>query len=80
MYERTPPTLLPYVPGTTIIEAVNQELKSRDIVIRELHDQLHEAQQCMKKYYDAKRIERNFEVGDFLYFLLQPYRQVLMAL
>ena len=29
----------------------------------------------MKKYADERRSERKFEVGDWVYLILQPYRQ-----
>lgn len=34
----------------------------------------------MKKQADLHRTERVFEVGDWVYFRLQPYRQHLVAL
>lgn len=48
------------------MEAVDQEIKTRDNVIKE--------------FYDAKCSNRSFEVGDFVYLRLQPYRQVFVAL
>lgn len=79
VYGKPVPTLLSYVPGTSSIEAVDQELRTRDLIIKELRNQLSMAQQRMKKSYDAHRTERSFEIGDFVYLRLQPYRQISIA-
>lgn len=34
----------------------------------------------MKKIYDAYQTDRSFNVGEFLYLKLQPYRQMSLAL
>ena len=34
----------------------------------------------MKKYADTKRMERTFEVGDFFYLKMQPYRETTLGL
>ncbi|CAL5370639.1 unnamed protein product [Camellia sinensis] len=65
---------------TSQVEAVDQELRHREPIIKELQNRLNEAQQRMKKFYDAHRTDRNFNVGDFVYLKLQPYRQVSLAL
>lgn len=79
VYGRSPPTLLSYVPRTTKVEAVDQELRARDQVIEELRDQLKESQACMKKVYDKHHTERSFEEGDWVYLRLQPYRQMSLS-
>ncbi|BBN67650.1 hypothetical protein Prudu_144S000300 [Prunus dulcis] len=76
----TTPNLLSYVPGTTQVEAVDQELRSREQVLKDLREHLLVAQERMKKFYDAKRIDKSFEVGDFVYLKLQPYRQMSLSL
>lgn len=40
----------------------------------QLKENLHLAQDKMKLYADKKRIEREFEVGDWIYLKLQSYR------
>lgn len=37
------------------------------------------AQERMKKYYDVHRSDKNFNLGDFLYLKLQPYKQASLA-
>jgi hypothetical protein len=34
----------------------------------------------MKKFVDAKRTERKFEVGDLVYLKMQPYREAALGL
>ncbi|KAI5334926.1 hypothetical protein L3X38_025059 [Prunus dulcis] len=80
VYGKPPPNLLSYVPGTTQVEAVDQELRSREQVLKDLREHLLVAQERMKKFYDAKRIDKSFEVGDFVYLKLQPYRQMSLSL
>ena len=48
--------------------------ESQDI-LKTLKDKLQMAQNQQKMYVDWHRVERNFEVGDFVYLRLQPYRQ-----
>lgn len=37
------------------------------------------AQERMKKYADLRRLERQFEVGDWVYLRLQPYKELSVA-
>lgn len=80
VYGKPPLTLLTYVPGTTQVEAIDHMLKSRDEVIKELREQLSCAQNHMKKKYDAKHTDKSFEIGDFVYVRMQPYRQLSISL
>jgi hypothetical protein len=57
------PRLLSYIPGTTRVEAVDEELRTRQQILTLLQQNLHQAQQRMKHYASLKRIERNFDVG-----------------
>ncbi|KAL5840346.1 hypothetical protein ACOSQ4_012954 [Xanthoceras sorbifolium] len=68
VYGTPPPTLLPYVLGTTQVQAVEEYLSNRTTVLKE-----------MKKQADRGRREVQFEVGDFVYLKLQPYRQSSVA-
>lgn len=80
VYGKPPPTLLTYVPSTTQVEAVDMELRSREQVLKELRERLLAAQDCMKRFYDAKHADRSFEVGDYVYLKLQPYRQASLSM
>lgn len=63
VYERPPPTLLSYVPRTTKLEAVDQKLKARDQVIKELLVNSKRHKFAMKRVYDQHHVKTEFEIG-----------------
>nr|XP_008373708.1 uncharacterized protein LOC103437020 [Malus domestica] len=75
LYGMPPPTVHTYMPGTTAIHRVNKSLQDRDTLLRLLRTNLQLAQNRMKQTYDKGRTERVFEVGDWVYLKVQPYRQ-----
>jgi len=75
VYGRPPPSLLPYVPGTTKSAAVEDTLKARDEVLKEVRQHLLAAQNRMKQVYDKDHTERSFSEGEWVYLRLQGYRQ-----
>ena len=80
VYGREPPSLLAYVPCTARVAAVEEELIRRDEVLKELKQNLKAAQEQMKKNYDLRHREKEYEVGSWVYVRLQPYKQVLVAM
>ena len=80
VYGREPPSLLAYVPGTARVAAVEEELIRGDEVLKELKQNLKAAQEQMKKNYDLRHREKEYEVGSWVYVRLQPYKQVLVAM
>jgi hypothetical protein len=74
-----PPRLLSYIPGTTRVEAVDEVLRNREQILNLLQQNIQQAQQRMKKFADLRRTEREFEVGQYVYLRLQPYRQASVA-
>jgi hypothetical protein len=79
MFGYSPPKLLAYLPGTTLVEAVDIQLKQREQVLQLLKENLQRSQNRMKRYADLRRTEREFKAGDWVYLRLQPYRQVSAA-
>ncbi|XP_024195599.1 uncharacterized protein LOC112198707 [Rosa chinensis] len=75
LYGYEPPSVIPYLPGSTSVAAVDQQLRNRDTLLAALKRNLQVAQSRMKGFYDKKHIEREFVVGDQVYLKLQPYRQ-----
>lgn len=71
----TPPPSINYHYSKTNDPAVNEYLHDRFATQQLLKDNLVKAQERMKWYYDKKRTEREFAVGDEVYLKLQPYRQ-----
>lgn len=79
VYGRLPPTLLCYVPGTAKVAAVEDILLQRDVLLREVRQQLQQAQNRMKQVYDKGHQDRKFLPGDWVYLRLQWYRQQSVA-
>lgn len=79
VYGRPPPQLLSYSPGSTHLDELDIALQSRDALLSSLHKNLFSAQQKMKAYYDARRRDVQFKVGDKVLLKLQPYRQKSLA-
>lgn len=74
MYGQLPPRLLPYNPWSTTVEAVEEEMKSRDFILILVRENLQEVQVKMKQYTDKKRSKREFNIGEWVYMGLRPYR------
>ncbi|KAF9679018.1 hypothetical protein SADUNF_Sadunf07G0096400 [Salix dunnii] len=79
VYGVPPPSMLSYVPGTTKVQAVDDHLKTRDAILRDLRNNLLLSQNRMKCRADQSRREVVFEVGDMVFLKLQPYRQSTVA-
>ncbi|XP_059281039.1 uncharacterized protein LOC132034681 [Lycium ferocissimum] len=52
------------------------EVSSEEVILRKLKFHLAQAQNRMKMLADKHRTERSFEVGDWVFVKLQPYRQL----
>ncbi|KAA8525965.1 hypothetical protein F0562_007935 [Nyssa sinensis] len=79
VYGMPPPSLLAYVPGTDRVQAVDEYLQDRDAILREIQHNLRLAQERMKGQANQHRREVSFEVSDYIYLKLQPYRQTSVA-
>jgi hypothetical protein len=80
VYGYAPPALLSYVPGTSANLAVDSQLRDRTTVLTLLKEHLHHAQNRMKTYADKNRSDRQFNVGDWVYLRLKPYRHKSVAM
>lgn len=79
VYGKAPPRLQPYEPGSTAVQAVEDKMKSRDFILKLVQENLQEAQTRMKHFADKNRTDREYEVGDWVYLRLRPYRQMSVA-
>ena len=79
MYGFPPPRLLDYIPGTTQVAAVDVTWQSRQLILSLLKQNLVTAQVRMRQQYDLHRFEREFQVGEWVFLRLQPYKQQSMA-
>lgn len=75
VYGVPPLRLSTYVRGTTQVDVVDNELCSRKDIVHFLKENLPKARQRMKMGADTNRMEWHFEVGDWVFLKLQPYRQ-----
>lgn len=64
----------------TNIHSLEDFMKVKQLQWSCLKDLLETAQVRMKHYADAKRSERSFQPGEWVYLKLQPYRQVTVAI
>ncbi|KAF9663416.1 hypothetical protein SADUNF_Sadunf17G0047600 [Salix dunnii] len=79
VYGTPPPTLLTYVPGTSRIQAVDENLRGHDAILKELLHNLLLAQNRMKCQADKHQRDVSFDVGYHVYLKLEPYRQSSVA-
>ncbi|KAL5742200.1 hypothetical protein ACOSP7_028932 [Xanthoceras sorbifolium] len=79
IYGTPPPILLPYVPSTTQVQAMEEYLSKRTAFLKELKCNPTLAQERMKKQAERGRHEVQFQVRDFVYLKLHHYRQSLVA-
>ena len=79
LYGRDPPTLIKGCTFTSKIDVVNQLLVARDVVLQELKQNLLKAQNLMKAQANKHRRQIDFEVGDWVFLKLQPYKMRSLA-
>ena len=75
VYRVPPPSILSYIPGTSKVQAVDELLRSRTDILQDLRHHLSIARNQMKVQADQHRREVNFDIEDYVYLKLQPYRQ-----
>ena len=75
MYGCSPPIHVPYFPKDSAVASVDEYLCTKEEVINRIRGQLQNAQNRMVISANKKRSDRNFEVNDYVYLKLQPYRQ-----
>lgn len=78
VYGQPPPIHLPYLPGEATTEALARTLTAREAAIQLLKFHLYRAQNRMSQQANKRRSDRHFEIGDFVYLKLQPYKQSSM--
>lgn len=75
VYGQPPPQHLPYLPGESKVSVVAKCLQERENMLLILKFHLLRAQHRIQQFADQHRKDRNFEIGDYVYVKLQPYRQ-----
>ncbi|KAF3654896.1 hypothetical protein FXO38_14919 [Capsicum annuum] len=79
LYGRHPPLHLPYLPGESASTELDTTLINRELKLQLLKHHLLRAQHRMKQQSNAHRSDRSFNVGDWVYFKVQPYRQTTIS-
>ena len=74
LYGYLAPKLLSYIPGIARVDALDSLLCQRQAVLDTLKVHLIAAQARMKFQADKHRQDKSFEVGDWVFLRLQPYR------
>lgn len=75
MYGKPPPALPLYSAGTSTVEAVDAILHSLATIHHTLTCRLQKYQDSMKRIADSHRRDLTFNIGDWVYVRLWPYRQ-----
>lgn len=75
MYGQPPPVHIPYMTGASLVDTVDRSLSQREATLALIKTHLQAAQNRMKQLADRHRSDRDFNVGEWVYLKLQPYRQ-----
>ena len=74
LYGFQPPKILNYIPGLTKAAVVEEYLQNRQQILSLLKTNLVAAQDIMKLQADKHRVDKHFEVGDWVFQRLQPFK------
>ena len=76
LYGYQPPSITSYLRENSKVQAVEHHIEHQQQVLQLLKDSLVLAQNRMKQQADQHRSERSFDVGDWVFLQLQPYKQM----
>lgn len=76
VYRHKPSPLVPYMPFDSQLGVVDRNLQAREATIRIVKFHLLKTQNRMKSQADKGRTNKAYEVGEWVYVKLQPYRQL----
>ncbi|CAM8888539.1 unnamed protein product [Rhodiola kirilowii] len=76
VYGRPPPTVLDYSPSTTKVAAVDSLLTSRTQLLATLKANIQRGKLRMKNQVDQHRTDKQFQIEDWVFLKLKPYRQL----
>lgn len=75
LYGQAPPQHLLYLAGSSTVDCVDRSLQQQEVARHLLRYHLKRAQDRMKHFADRRRSDHTFQVSDWVYLKLQPYRQ-----
>ena len=76
LYGYHPPSITSVVRDQSKVQAVEEHIEHQQQVLQQLKDNLTMAHNRMKQQANQHRSERSFEVADWVFLRLQPYKQV----
>ncbi|XP_070045796.1 uncharacterized protein [Nicotiana tomentosiformis] len=79
LYGRPPLIHLPYIPGESAASEVDNILTTREFKLQLLKHHLSRAQLRRKNQADKHMSDRSFQVGDWVYLKVQPYKQTTIS-
>lgn len=68
LYGKLPPSLVAYEEHGSSNDLVDAKFNKRDVVLKELKENLERAQEQMKKYHYKGRQTESFELGEWIFF------------
>jgi len=75
LYGYQPPSITSYLRENSKVQAVEHYIEYKQQVLQLLKDNLVLAQNRMKQHADQHHSERSFDVGDWVFLRLQPYKK-----
>ena len=75
-YGYQPPSIMSPLKRKAKFQVVEDQIEHQQEVLQLLKENLTIAQNSMKQQVDQHRSEREFEVGDWVFLRLQPYKQM----
>ena len=76
LYRYQPPSIMSYLRENSKVQVVEHHIEHQQQVLQLLKDNLMLAHNRMKQQADQHRNERSFDVGDWVFLRLQPYKQM----
>jgi hypothetical protein len=76
LYGYHPPSITSSLKEKSKVQAVEDHIENQQQVLQILKDNLTMAHNRMKQQADQHRSERSFEVGNWVFLRLQPYKQM----
>ena len=76
LYGYHPPSITSSLRENSKVQTVEDHIVHQQEVLQLLKDNLNLAQNRMKQQADQHRSERIFDVGDWVFLWLEPYKQI----
>ena len=74
LYGYQPPSITSYLREDSKVQEVEDHIKNQQQVLQLLKDNLTLAQNRMKQHVDQHHSESSFDVGDWVFLWIQPYK------